>query len=278
MVIALLYFLTFSPYFWVKKIIIEGNEEVPAEEIENIAQKKLEEKTYNFIPQKSILFLPIDQIKEDILVSLPQIGSVDINKKTNLFLSEEKFSGIDLIVKIQERESVGVWCQYEYEEVKQDEKQDETAATSEEVIEEKEPKKNIGQCFFVDKEGVIYKKTPLISGTLVLNIHSLKKEEVGLGDSVVEKNIMFFILEAREELAQMPLDYGHSPTPVIFELFSSQDLRAVTSEGWQIYFNPENPVKEQVGALELVLEEEIKEKRSSLKYLDLRIRNRVYYQ
>ena len=64
---------------------------------------------------------------------------------------------------------------------------------------------------------------------------------------------------------------------VDFEFVSIEDLKAKTSAGWYIYFNPAYSVDAQIRALEMVLENEIKDS-NSLEYIDLRIDNRVYYK
>ena len=232
---GLIYFFIWSPVLWIQKIDVRPLRS----NISAIVQNNLEKKIWRFIPQKSIILAPIDKIKEDILDNFPEIKEIIINKKaTNL-----------LIIEIIERQSIGIWCQTEST----------TPTTTESVVK---------QCFCLDKEGIIFRESPLISGSLILNIFDIKKESVILGEEVVSPEVINFILKTAQGLS-LKIDN--------FEIVSPEDLRARTSQGWQIYFNPAYSVDSQLKALEIILEEEIKET-TSLEYIDLRIDGRVYYK
>jgi hypothetical protein len=51
-----------------------------------------------------------------------------------------------------------------------------------------------------------------------------------------------------------------------------------TSEGWELYVSTELPIASTLDALSLLFEKELPpEKRAGLRYIDMRIENRVYY-
>ena len=230
---GLIYFLIWWPVLWIEKIDVRPLRS----NILAIVQKNLDEKIWRFIPQKSIILAPIDKIKEDILDNFPEIKEVIINKKApNL-----------LIIEIVERQSIGIWCQTE-------------STTTEPVIR---------QCFCLDKEGIIFRESPLISGSFILNIYSQRNGATDLTNQVTSPEMIDFILKTAQGLS-LKIDN--------FEIVSPEDLRVRTSLGWQIYFNPAYSVDSQIKALEMVLEEEIKENVGSLEYIDLRIDGRVYYK
>jgi hypothetical protein len=58
----------------------------------------------------------------------------------------------------------------------------------------------------------------------------------------------------------------------------NQELKAFTSEGWLIYFDMTRSALTQARVLEVLLKDEIKDKRAILQYVDLRVADRVYYK
>jgi hypothetical protein len=264
---GLVYFAIWSPYLWVEKIEVKGAKSVPVPEIKKIAQEKLSEKLWRLIPQKSIVLAPINQIKENILNQFSEIREVDVYREVPNFLG----------IKIEERESIGIWCQVEYQEI-------EKAATSTEIVEEEvlshqeiKPERKINQCFYIDKEGIIFKDSPLIRGSLIVNIYSARAS-ARLRDKVISPEIINFILTVRKSLPEIKTAFGSLSEAVDFEVISFEDLRVATSLGWQIYFNPAYSVDSQLSTLAIVLEKEIKQAVDSLEYVDLRIEGRVYYK
>ncbi|MFN3301708.1 MAG: cell division protein FtsQ/DivIB [Patescibacteria group bacterium] len=63
----------------------------------------------------------------------------------------------------------------------------------------------------------------------------------------------------------------------IFEDKGVLNYQAITSEGWQIYFTPEEDINSQINNLFLILREKISD-RSQLDYIDLRFGNRLFYK
>ena len=284
LVIGLIYFFIFSSFLRVEKIEIKGAESVSVSEIENIVQNSLSEKFSGIIPLKSLILIPVHEIKADILGVFPKIASVEVNKKFNLdffgrlamfikwvnsgqtdLQSSVNGSNNILEIKIKERESVGVWCQIKmvpaFNGIENN--------TTTEIIETEER----GQCFYLDKEGIIYKESPAMDGSLILVINDLRKRNIGIGEQVISRELMDFILMAKEKLPEILNIRGLN-----FSIISIQDLRIMTSLGWRIYFNPQKPVDKQIEVLKRVLEEEIKEAREGLEYIDLRIENRAYFK
>jgi hypothetical protein len=258
---AVAYFLIWSPWLWVKRIEIAGSKKVAALEIEKVVQENLDKKFWQIIPQKSIILISHSKIGKEILERFPEIRQVNIIRQMSDVTAR---AGLALAVKVIERQSIGIWCKIEQE----------TATSSPPVILTSE----VDKCFYIDQEGVIYREVPLISGNLVLNIYSAQDESVSLREQVTSPEIIDFILALRKELPQIKTATGLWLKTDSFEIVSSEDVRAEISQGWQIYFNPAYSVNSQLKALSMVLEEEIKEAVSSLKYIDLRIEGRVYYR
>ncbi len=245
---GLIYFFIWSPFLWVEKTKVRSNKiplyYAPAE-IKEIVENNLQEKLWRVVPQKSIALISSRKIKNDILDKFPEIKEVIIQKKLPNIL----------IVKIWEREKIGVWCKIEKEE--------ELATSTQEFIEKK-----INQCFYIDQQGIIYRKAPLMKGNLVLNIYSAQKQTADLRTQVTSPEIINFILSINNGLKEI----------VDFEIISLEDLRVLTLNNYQIYFNPSYSAELQLQALGTVLEKEIREDFIFLDYIDLRIQDRVYYK
>lgn len=247
---GLIYFLVFSPVLWTEKIEVYGlsekdgaSESIGRQDIEDITEKILTEKFLGLIPLRSVILIPVDKIKADISASWPEIASVEIKRNLIFWPSRPKV----LKVEVKIREPVGVWCSG--------------------------PAGSPKQCFYIDKEGVIYKESPAMDGSLILTINDLRAREIRAKEPVVSKELMDFILETGKELPAVS-----DLRAANFIINSEEDLRVSTSEGFGIYFNPEEPTASQMDILKRVLEEEIKEGRSSLEYVDLRVKGRAYYK
>ena len=65
-----------------------------------------------------------------------------------------------------------------------------------------------------------------------------------------------------------------------YQLFSKipGEIRVTVSDGFKIYFNRDDDLENAFVVIKTVLEEEIKEKRSRLDYIDARFGNKVFYK
>jgi cell division protein FtsQ len=126
--------------------------------------------------------------------------------------------------------------------------------------------------FFLDIEGFIFEKT-LNNDNLLLIRSGEIEEEVEIGESLIEENKLNEILTSYRELNELGIKI------VFVEIVNYQRFNVKTEEGWDIYFNLEGDVSQQVLNLSLVLKEEISlEKRDILEYVDLRFGNQVFYR
>jgi len=284
---GLVYFLIWSPVLWVEKIEFmdsSSDTRTVSEELSLIVQRNLEEKLWQIVPQKSIILAPVEKIKEDILEGFSEIKGVVVNKKLphfNDLASIADMAGAGLEVIIEERESIGIWCQVE----KIQSRSDLATTTPDEVAEPQSQgqtldmaESKIKKCFHIDREGIIYRESPLISGSVVLNIFSHKEQSVGLRTEVVSPEMIDFILTVNQELPKIKMAAGPSLQINDFRIISSEEIRVNVSGGCQIYFNPAYSVDSQLKTFGMVLEKEIKENWFSLEYVDLRIDGRVYYK
>lgn len=149
-----------------------------------------------------------------------------------------------LRVKISEREIVGVWCR---------------------------AKEN--GCFYIDKEGVVFETAPKSYGSIVFLVTDKRDTDSGLGKAVLNReDILKF--EKITGLLSRNFPFGVRE----FVINENGKIEISTSENWKLLLGDDGDIKNQFSNLKYVLDEEIREKRLNLEYVDLRLGNRIYYK
>ncbi len=127
--------------------------------------------------------------------------------------------------------------------------------------------------FFVDKEGIIFEAASETRPELLKIKSQNLKEELRLGEKVIEKEQLSQILDLEPELKNFKIPIKE------FIIISEEELTVITAEGWEIYFNPQEDLEWQLTKLRALLEEEIPpEKRGDLEYINLRFGNLAPYK
>ena len=234
---GLAYIIFFSPIFEIKEIKISGNRVISSEEIKNSLDN-----------QNNLFLAAGNKLTELLTNDFPGILSVEIGK--DIF---KKTIELNII----ERKEAGIYCK-------------EDLASP--ALPRDRP--NRGECYYIDKEGVIFEEAPQTSGTLILAIKDFSKREIEIGKNVIEKEFMAELIDLKNYL---PAQLGFKVLDFTIESDVLKDLKVNTNEGWYILFNGSRNLKSQLEALRLALEEKIKE-RKNLEYIDVRIENRVYYK
>jgi len=149
-----------------------------------------------------------------------------------------------LVIEIKEREPFAVFCQ-------------------------------LGNCFFIDKNGVIFRKyeneEELQDKPVVRFFGNI--DNIFLGKKIIEKDFFDIILIIEKNLRN---DFQINITEMTTD--SDKRLNIKTNEGWEAYFNLKEDMNLQVLKLTLLLKEEISlEQRTKLEYIDLRF-SRAYYK
>lgn len=117
-------------------------------------------------------------------------------------------------------------------------------------------------CFFIDKEGVSFERVSEIPPEMLI----VKIE--GLSSSEGAKLLKI------DQVLKIKSIQGISIEEI--SLISNTRFNAKTTEGWEIYFNPEENLDWQLRELDLILKQKLPpEKRGNLQYIDLRF-NRVF--
>lgn len=233
---ALIYFLWFWSGFKITKINIEGEKLVDIQELKAVLFSLLGDRAFYFLPQDKIFIFPTGKIKEKLLAKFSEIKEINLKRE----LPDTLF------LKLEEREKTGIWCF-----------------------------KETNNCFYFDKEGVIFHPAPLMMSSLTLSIFSSSQEKPILGQQLLESRDIekiFQIKELCKQKANLDLVSLENYSP------NSFDFEFISRPGWRIFFNTNEELEEQVYVLVQTLEKEIGESQSNLDYIDLRVKNRAYYK
>jgi hypothetical protein len=129
-------------------------------------------------------------------------------------------------------------------------------------------------CFALDAHGVIFR--PDDSADL-MKIFPNDSQKLALGERVVEVSLLGRLLELQKKVEHIDLLKQAKVRVLSSGIVSNKRSVFSLSEGWKIFFNPEESLDWQVTKLRLVLEKKIPtEKRGKLEYVDVRFGNQAY--
>lgn len=147
-----------------------------------------------------------------------------------------------VVVQITEREAIGNWCfQEEY--------------------------------YLIDKEGIAFEKGK--DDKKLIITPEFNAISVNLGESVVDKGIVQGIIDINRELR----DSSKLDIAAFSLAGENHKLTVKIKDGWEIYFDPQKKLQDQLFNLTLVLKEKIPQERlGDLEYIDLRFGSKVYFK
>ncbi|HHE45930.1 MAG TPA: FtsQ-type POTRA domain-containing protein [Candidatus Moranbacteria bacterium] len=134
------------------------------------------------------------------------------------------------------------------------------------------------QKYILDENGQVYDKINSLPKKDLIILTDESHRPISLGDYLLDKKYLSYILKIKkivEEETGLKLK-NNFWTPSLI----SGDIRTETQTGWKIYFNEQNNLSEEVEMLKAVLNKKIISvaQRAKLEYIDLRIKNKVYYK
>lgn len=142
-------------------------------------------------------------------------------------------------------------------------------------IEERKPTALLcdsGGCFFIDENGFAFEKSPSFSGNIFIKFTD-ERDNNFLAQKQLIPEEQFKGLAAFINVAS---NKDIKTTDVILKKEGIYNLN--TQEGWQIILSERNDLKIAADNLKIALENQIKEKRQNLEYIDLRLPNKVFYK
>jgi len=254
------WFLFLSPRLQIKEITIKGFNQDFSKKIELILKQNNLRFTpfliYEIFPQyiennKSYISFIYSDLKNFILKQHPEIEEMDMD------LDIKK--GI-LTVNIKQRVIDFLLCN-QYETVLLN--QDESVLLKEDR-----------DCYYMDKNGIIFEKALETQGSFINQIVFLKTGKRSLGDEVIsrdklEKLDKIFIL-AKSEESPISIDF----LEIKEEDFSS--LKIVVNKGFYIFYNLSDDFSEVLKIIVGIKEQKTDNDFSNLEYIDCRYLPKVY--
>jgi len=238
-VLSAFYFVLFYPGFYVKDIIISGNEKVGREELQSFVLSEANTGLVSFwkinVTSKSILLINQEKLSDGILEKFPVIEKLKIDKNFPQTLT----------LGVIERKPLGVFC---------------SSAGSE-------------RCFLVDSNGIAFEPVSVAQENLAIVRQTVSDKQVFTGEEVVAKNMADAIYKIQKNLKDnFKIDLKEALVT------SSIRLNVKTGENWQIYFDTDSSanIDSQITKLNLLLNGEISQSdREKLHYIDLRPEDRA---
>lgn len=206
----------------------------------NLAPQEIKAKVDDFLLGRILFFLPRSSFFLFDSGGLASVLQKDFPQIESLSIQKRFPDYLGVIVK--ERELFGIFCNEE--------------------------------CVYIDKQGFAYDFAPSSSGSLLVKIKS-DAVRAKIGSTVLDADLMREFL-----LIFSGISKAGGIRAVAYE-FSSKipsEIKVETNEGFKIIFKRGGDFGNAFRALKTVLEQEVKEKRSQLEYIDLRFGNKVFYK
>ena len=234
------YILLFSPYLDVDSVSIEGNQDISKREIADNVAKSIEGKYFSFFPKKNFFFVNKKDINTALKSNFDQLEVASI---------EKKFPGT-ISIQVTERRPELVWC-------------------------------SGGVCYFVGKDGLAYGGAAGADEELrkkgFLMVIDDSAVPVDLGKTKISPDYIGLIeaadLMLRDGLKLDPAESFHTAG------IASGEISVKNREGWTVKLGSEFSVEDAKKVMQTLFEKELNEEvRKNLDYLDLRIKNKIYYK
>jgi hypothetical protein len=235
---ALIYITFFSVFFLVSVTQIIGANEVSEETLREFAEKQLDGKYFNIFSKRNFFLMRPRTLETQLLEEFPLLSSAVV---TRVFSD-------GLHIEVAERKKIILWC--------------------------------FGKrCFLADEGGVARNGERALSQENISHaifITDMSGKSVTLGEKVFDPDYGKFVVQLNDSF-QEQLGIPLEPRFTTISRFANE-VRAKTSEGWEVYFGTDVPLQSSLDALKLLFAKELpKELRGKLAYVDLRTENRAYY-
>ena len=138
LIVSFVIWLLNRDFFKLSSLEISGLETVSQGEVREVLNEYLDGKILGLIPRDNVLLISRRALRKKISEAFPNLA--DINVRISKASS--------LIITVSEREAYALWCRGSYVPVNFDE-----------------------ECFFVDKDGYMYKRAPYFSNGIFLKVY-----------------------------------------------------------------------------------------------------------
>jgi cell division septal protein FtsQ len=234
------YLFLFSPLLEIDTISVQGNESVSSEEIINKANQELDGKYFKYFSKRNYFIEKNSNLSNLLKNNFNRLGSVEIEKKFPR----------TLVIRVDERQAELVWC-------------------------------SAGVCYLIDQDGLAYSSANGTDEELrnnnFLTIIDDSARPVDIEKTSISPELMNYIKNinavVRDDLKIEAGSGIHTPS------IASGEIYLQTGEGWVMKLSSQISPEDTKKIIQTVFDKELdQEKRKNLEYLDLRVKNKVYYK
>ena len=234
----------------ISAIEILGNKTLDATVVKSIVQNEIIGNYLWFFPKTNIFFYPKDNIKKDLFNQFSRLESISLSVKNKV-----------LEVSLTERTALYTWC-------------GDTINLVAELPSDNSTAKE--KCYFMDEAGYIFDEAPYFSGDVYFKFYGKTADSYFLKQKFLE------LIQFKKTLEGMGL------RPVAIYVLDDGNARVYLSSGAQgekpeIRFKADADFQKVAENLQTALtteplQSDLKNKYSSLLYIDLRFGNKVVYK
>lgn len=233
------YLLLFSPFLSINQVEISGLGKADEASVHATVSEALSGKRFFIWPKENFFAVRPSGLAADLAVRYPIFREVSVTRRFPQ----------TLLIEAKERERIVLWR---------------SGNTGELIVGED------GRLFqnsrVADEENAPYR----------VSITDLSAQSAVAGERIADERLVPFVSAIGEAISgRFGMTVG---SEYAVASRSSGELRMTTSEGWELYVSTELPIATTLDTLALLFDKELPaEKRATLRYVDLRIENRVYY-
>src|SRR3989344_1401714 len=233
----------------INSIQSSGNKVIETDMIEEIVKEKISGNYLYFFPKTNFIIYPQREIETELKDKFKRIKDISVNDKNIKTLN----------ISLTERTALYTYCGN--------------------IL----PELNDNKCYFVDDSGYIFDEAPYFSGGVYLKLYGTVNLDEGdpFGSYFFPVNFGKLIL-FKETLEKAGIK------PAAFYIQDSGDIKmflysSISQMGPEIIFKTDSDFEQLAENLQTVLtteplQSDLKNKYSSLLYIDLRFGNKVYYK
>jgi len=236
------YMLLFSPFLEIESVAVEGNKDIPSEEIIAKVNEVMSGKYFDYLSKRNFFLASKNRINQKLKNDFNRLEISSIEKKFPRAI----------LIKVKERQPELVWC-------------------------------SGGVCYLADKDGFVYAGANATDEELnkdrFLIVVDDNARPIEIRKSVINPEFIQYLKRIDvilvDDLGLQTEGNYHTPT------VSSQEVivKIKEGEGWILKLSSVISPEDAKKILETIFEKELGgDKRKNLDYLDLRVKNKVYYK
>ncbi len=279
---AFFYLLFFFPFWEIHEIAIVGHEKVAEIKVREEVSRELEGRVFHLFPKKNLIITSKAAIAANIQERFAQVESVSVAKE---------FPNV-LKITLQEKEPVAIWASgatrdlflppeaFQADTAPQDASGEGAVTTPQQNFTPLPYPANNPEMiyYYLNLDGTLGDRVAVeeILGQNLPIIYNQSFQAVAPRQHLVTPQFLNFMGVIRDLL---PLKTNLKISAFIVPVINARDLYIKTDQGYQLFFDTEQNIQNQVNALQTVLREDVEKGGKRIQYyVDLRVEGLVFYK